>query len=93
MWRSARAGGVPSGRVLAGSLLTGAAIFNLFDAIASHWILGLHHIHEGSYETLSDVVYFFVSLSMGLAGLTIARPRSSAGAGPAHGQASAESAF
>ncbi|HYP47538.1 MAG TPA: DUF2243 domain-containing protein [Thermoleophilaceae bacterium] len=73
MWRSARAGEVPSGRVLAGSLLTGGALFNLFDAIASHWILGLHHIHEGSYETLSDVIYFVVSLLIGLAGLALAR--------------------
>lgn len=80
MWRSSRAREVPSGRVLAGSLLVGAALFNLFDAVGSHWVLGLHHIHEGSYETLSDVVYFFVSLLIGLAGLALARPRRAADA-------------
>ncbi len=72
MWRSSRAGRVPSGRVLAGSIITGAALFNLFDAVVSHWVLGLHHIHEGSYETLSDVVYFFASLLLGAAGLALA---------------------
>ncbi len=74
MWRSSRAGQVPSGRVLASSLLIGGALFNLYDALVTHWVLGLHHIHEGSYETLSDVVYFAVSLLIGLAGLALARP-------------------
>lgn len=73
MWRSSRDGQVPTGRVLAGSLLFGGALFNVFDAIGSHWILGLHHIHEGSYELLSDVVYFVVSVLIGLAGLALAR--------------------
>lgn len=65
---------MPSGRVLASSLLIGGALFNLYDALVTHWVLGLHHIHEGSYETLSDVVYFAVSLLIGLAGLALARP-------------------
>jgi uncharacterized membrane protein len=89
MWRSARAGRVPPGRVLAGSLLVGGALFNLYDAVITHWVLGLHHIHEGSYETLSDVVYFVVSLLIGLAGLALAWPEAGgepelrgAGAGP-----------
>jgi uncharacterized membrane protein len=73
MWRSSRAGDVPRGRVLAGSLVTGAGLFNLFDAVASHWVLGLHHIHEGSYETLSDVVYFIVAVLTVIGGLVLAR--------------------
>lgn len=72
MWRSARAGEVPPGRVLAGSLIAGAALFNLIDAVGSHWVLGLHHIHEGSHETLSDVLYFVGSLLLGAAGLALA---------------------
>jgi uncharacterized membrane protein len=81
MWRSAQAGAVPQGRVLAGSLLTGAGFFNLFDAVGSHWVLGLHHIHEGSYETLSDVVYFVVAVLMTVAGLALSRRRRTASAG------------
>lgn len=74
MWRSSRDGRVPTGRVLAGSLLVGAALFNIFDAIVAHWVLGLHHLHEGSYETLSDVVYLIVSVLIGIGGLALARP-------------------
>lgn len=80
LWRSARAGSLPGGRVFAGSLITGAAIFNLFDAVGSHWVLGLHHIHEGSYELLSDVVYFVASVLLGIAGLALARSGEPAGA-------------
>lgn len=79
MWRSSRAGEVPQGRVLAGSLITGAGFFNLFDAVASHWVLGLHHIHEGSYELLSDVVYFFVAVLITIAGLALGRSARSDG--------------
>jgi uncharacterized membrane protein len=72
LWRSGRARTVPPGRVFAGSVLAGAAAFNLFDAVVVHWVLGLHHIHEGSHEVLSDVVYFVASLLLGMAALALA---------------------
>lgn len=49
---------------LAAAMLAGGALFNLVDATLTHWVLGLHHIHEGSYELLSDVIYFVVSAGL-----------------------------
>lgn len=71
-FRSARAGVVPRGRVFAGSLIAGAALFNVADVLLAHWLLGLHHIHQGDYELLSDVVYFAASLGLLAGGLALA---------------------
>lgn len=79
-FRSARAGLVPWGRVFAGSLIVGAALFNIQDALLTHWLLGLHHIHQGSYELLSDTIYFVVSVGLLAGGLFLAASESSASA-------------
>lgn len=70
-FHSARAGLVPWGRVFAGSLIVGAALFNLQDALLTHWLLGLHHIHQGSYELLSDTIFFVASLGLLAGGLAL----------------------
>ena len=77
--RSARTGGVPPGRAFAGSVVVGVAAFNIFDALAAHWVLGLHHIHQGSYELLSDVVYLAVSVGVLLGGLAMGTSHSRGG--------------
>jgi uncharacterized membrane protein len=84
-YRSARAQTVPWGRAFAGSVVVGVGSFNLVDALVSHWILGLHHIHQGSYELLSDVVYFVVSagLVIGGAALGASQPSAARGTVPA----------
>ena len=80
--RSAQAGTVPWGNAFNGSIVVGAGAFNLFDAVVSHWVLGLHHIHQGSYELLSDVVYFVVAVAILAGGLALGarRPRAVRGA-------------
>ncbi len=71
LFRSIQDGTVPSGRHFAGSIVVGAASFNIFDALVTHWLLGLHHIHQGSYELLSDAVYLVVSVGILMGGLAL----------------------
>jgi uncharacterized membrane protein len=47
LWKRARRAHVRwSGKLLAGTILTGFGIFNLVEGIVNHHLLGLHHVNE-----------------------------------------------
>ena len=49
VWRTANLADEPlSTRRLVGSVLVGAGLFNLFDGVVDHYLLGLHHVVHGT---------------------------------------------
>jgi len=52
LWRAQRRGEDLEGRVLAGTLLTGFGAWHVIDAVASHWLLGLHRVNLQSPNPL-----------------------------------------
>lgn len=61
-----------SGRVLGGSILAGAGIFNLVEGIVDHQILGIHHVHP-SGALVWDLAYLALGALLVLAGWGLAR--------------------
>jgi uncharacterized membrane protein len=53
----------------------GAGGFNIFDGVVNHLLLDLHHLHEGTYELTSDLVYIAVSAGLVALGLQLHRRR------------------
>jgi uncharacterized membrane protein len=49
------------GRVLAGSLLVGWGAFHLFDAIVTHSLLQLHHVHPGQ-PRVADLAFLAIGI-------------------------------
>jgi len=60
---------------LVGGVLVGAGGFNIFDGLVNHLLLDLHHLHEGTYELTSDLVYIAVSAGLVALGLLLHRRR------------------
>lgn len=65
LWRARREfASDGSGKRFASGLLIGFGIWHLADAIVNHWLLGLHHIREGSPSWLSfDLAFFALGLA------------------------------
>lgn len=62
LFRAGRKEGVPwSGRMLTGSLLMGWGLFNLVEGLINHLILGIHHVHEYTPDTLPADLAFLAS--------------------------------
>lgn len=56
LWRSVRRGEAPpSGRVLAGLLAIGWALFNLVEGVIDHELLGIHHVRPGAHHLAWDL--------------------------------------
>jgi uncharacterized membrane protein len=53
-----RVGPTGKGRILFGAILAGSGLFNFFEGLINHQILGLHHVLPGSpHEFLFDMLY------------------------------------
>lgn len=50
-----RTGGAISGRPLIGSMIAGWGLFNLFEGVIDHLVLGVHHVHPGEAQTAWDI--------------------------------------
>jgi uncharacterized membrane protein len=54
LWRSGHVlGPAGSGRCFVSNVFVGFGVWHLTDAVVNHWILGLHHIKEGSPNWLA----------------------------------------
>ena len=75
MFRAARpVGGLWRGRVLAGSMLAGSGLFNFFEGLLNHQILGIHHVLPGSpHQFLWDMLYLSNGVLFFVAGMWLAR--------------------
>lgn len=69
----ARRDGAWSASTLSGSLLIGWAVFNIFDSIVNHHLLGLHHVNPGPNQLLWEVVFTVLSLLLLLIGGLLVR--------------------
>jgi uncharacterized membrane protein len=73
LWRLARAGEMPPGRVLAGLTLTGWGAFNLVEGLIDHQILGIHHVRGGDDRLVWDLAYLAMGAALVAGGLVLAR--------------------
>jgi uncharacterized membrane protein len=71
LWRAAARGAMPDGRRLISSMVLGWGLFNVVEGTVNHFLLGLHHVREGSNETVFDLAFFGVSALMLVAGWAI----------------------
>jgi uncharacterized membrane protein len=46
LWRDARQSAAPTGRVFAGQMVMGWALFNLVEGVIDHHLLNLHHVRD-----------------------------------------------
>jgi uncharacterized membrane protein len=60
LFREARSGRLPSGRVYFGWILIGGGLFNLVEGVIDHEILGLHHVHPGAHWLAWDIGFLLV---------------------------------
>lgn len=65
-----------SGRVLFGSILMGAGLFNLIEGIIDHHWLGIHHLRSGEAQLLWDLGFLGSGLLLVLIGYFLIRSRS-----------------
>jgi uncharacterized membrane protein len=80
-FRAARhVGSAWNGRILSGSMLAGCGLFNFFEGLVNHQILGIHHVLPGSpHQFLFDMLYLANGLLFLVVGAWLIRsPRSSA---------------
>ena len=74
LWRVGLRAGVPLSRQrLLGAVLVGFGSFHVFDEIANHRLLGLHHIKPGPNELAWDFGFFAVGLALVFLGITLWR--------------------
>lgn len=67
LWHALQAGpAVWHTRAFLGTLLLGCGLFNLFDSVLNHWLLGLHHIRQdpGVNELAYDLGFFVWGAAM-----------------------------
>ena len=62
-----------SGRVLFGSILVGAGLFNLVEGIIDHHWLGIHHLRSGEAQFLWDLGFLGAGLLLVLTGYLLIR--------------------
>lgn len=77
LWRVSRTiGAAKSGRLLAGGMLSGWAVFNLVEGIIDHQILKLHNVMEYAYNhDVANWVFLGSSVLMLLLGKWVAKSR------------------
>ena len=75
LFRAARpVGGLWRGRVLAGSMLAGSGLFNFWEGLLNHQMLGIHHVLPGSpHQFLWDMLYLSNGVLFFVAGMWLAR--------------------
>ena len=76
MFRAAQQAGLTGrGRVLTGAMLAGSGLFNFFEGLINHQILGIHHVLPGNpHQFLFDMLYLANGLLFVLAGWWLAGP-------------------
>ncbi len=57
IWLLRRVGGDGDQRTLAGGLLIGWGLFNLFEGVIDHYVLGIHHVRPGPDQALYDLAF------------------------------------
>lgn len=79
LWRAARLTHVQwSGRILAGSILTGFGLFNVVEGLINHHLLQIHHVNETvppDQWLYWDVGFLIWGAAMLLAGWRLSRQR------------------
>lgn len=76
VWRAIWRERSPIGtRLIFGASLIGWGIFNTFDSIVNHWILGVHHIRETADYLLYDIGFFIMGLILIGVGAALTRIR------------------
>lgn len=56
LWRAGQRPDVPwSTRTFVGSLSLGWGLFNVVEGVIDHHVIGLHHVHPGTYQLAWDV--------------------------------------
>ncbi|MBD1846545.1 DUF2243 domain-containing protein [Cyanobacteria bacterium FACHB-63] len=69
LWRSHLADELPkSSQPFIGLILLGAGLFNTFEGIIDHEILGIHHVHSGVHYMLWDLAFLGFGVSLIIAG-------------------------
>ncbi len=71
-----------SGRLLVGGAFMGWAVFNLLEGVASHHLLGLHHVRMGASALAYDLAFLAGSVVLLALGWAIARERARVPARP-----------
>lgn len=64
---------VHSPRTVISGVLIGFGIFHVFDSIANHWLLNLHHICYGPNTATCDAGYFVIGIMLIAAGMLMRR--------------------
>lgn len=63
LWAAGKRPDVPwSTRTLVGSLLLGWGLFNFFEGLIDHQLLGIHHVHPGESQLVWDVAFLALGL-------------------------------
>lgn len=69
LWRAVKRKNVPlSTQTLLGSILIGAGIFNFFEGIIDHQLLGIHHVKPGVNELAWDLGFLALGVILALLG-------------------------
>ena len=64
-----------SGKALTGAILVGCGLFNFFEGIIDHQILGLHHVlPDDPHQFLYDMLFLASGVVLILIGSSIGRP-------------------
>ncbi|BAU09577.1 hypothetical protein LEP3755_00480 [Leptolyngbya sp. NIES-3755] len=69
LWRSHLADELPKAtKPFLGLILLGAGLFNTFEGIIDHEILGIHHVHSGAHYMLWDLAFLGFGIGLIIAG-------------------------
>jgi len=75
LWRAGRdRSNAWSGKILFGSLLLGAGLFNLVEGIIDHHLLGIHHLKPGIHQGLWDLGFLASGVLLIGIGLVLIQP-------------------
>ena len=76
LFRAGRVSVALPGRVLAGAMVAGSGLFNFFEGLLNHQILGIHHVLPGSpHQFLYDMLYLANGILFCLVGTWLVRSR------------------
>jgi uncharacterized membrane protein len=77
LFRAGRSAGQGwAGQILIGSMLAGSGLFNFFEGLINHQILGIHHVLPGNpHQQLFDMLYLANGILFFLAGAWLVRSR------------------
>lgn len=74
LWMAGRRPEVPwSTATLAGSILMGWGLFNFFEGLIDHQLLGIHHVHPGQGQVAWDLGFLALGLLQAAAGWALVR--------------------